>query len=175
LLRREAQSAVPEKKGKNKMKKLAVIILTCLTTSLHAGIGDDYNTCLKELEKTGMTVQHRDVNGYPVLRADGGGMPSVTLIFNKAKTRCIFQETGSPDSIQVNLMKVTLARYHKHWKIDNIDDSNVWAESTDGEIYVMFSLRGPGYYQIADREAHQSLGMKWPNRENPEKESMLFP
>ena len=72
-------------------------------------------------------------------------------------------------------MKVTLARYHKHWKIDNIDDSNVWAESTDGEIYVMFSLRGPGYYQIADREAQQSLGMKWPNRENPEKESMLFP
>ena len=72
-------------------------------------------------------------------------------------------------------MKVTLARY-QHWKIDNIDDSNVWAESTDGEIYVMFSLKGPaGTFRIANREGRQSPLVKWPNRENPEKESMLFP
>ena len=155
------------------MKKLVVIILTCLTTSLYADLGDDYDTCLKQLEKTGKPVHHDDT-GYPRLQA-GGGIQSVTLSFNKAKTHCIVEEIVSPNPVQVNLMKVTLARYHKHWKIDNVDDSNVWAESTDGEIYVMFSLRGPGYYQIADREAHQSLGMKWPNRENPEKESMLFP
>ena len=73
-------------------------------------------------------------------------------------------------------MKVTLARYHKHWKIDNVDDSNVWAESTDGEIYVSFSLKGPGVFRIANREGRQSPALvNWPNRENPEKESMLFP
>jgi len=158
------------------MKKLAVIILTCLTTSLYAGVGDDYNTCLKQLEKTGLRVNHSDTNGYPRLDAWGGGIERVTFIFNKAKTHCIVEETASPNPIQVNLMKVTLARYHKHWKIDNVDDSNVWAESTDGEIYVSFSLKGPaGTVRIANREGRQSPLVKWPNRENPEKESMLFP
>ena len=157
------------------MKKLAVIILTCLTTSLYANLGDDYNTCLKQLEKTGMPVHHDDTNGYPRLQAHGGGIQSVTLFFNKAKTHCILEENFSPDPIQVNLMKVTLARYHKHWKIDNVDDSNVWAESTDEEIYVMFSRKGPGVFRIANREGRQSPLRKWPNRENPEKESMLFP
>ena len=158
------------------MKKLAVIILTCLTTSLYANLGDDYNTCLKQLEKTGKPVHHDDTNGYPRLQAHGGGIQSITLFFNKAKTHCIVEENFSPDPIQVNLMKVSLARYHKHWKIDNVDDSNVWAESTDGEIYVSFSLRGPGFFRIANREARQSPQLvNWPNRENPEKESMLFP
>ena len=157
------------------MKKLAVIILTCLTTSLYADLGDDYNTCLKQLEKTGTSVHHDDTSDYPRLQAQRGGIQSVTLCFNKAKTHCILEEISSPKPIQVNLMKVTLARYHKHWKIDNVDDSNVWAESTDGEIYVMFSLRGPGYFQIANREARQSPLVNWPDRENPEKESMLFP
>jgi len=55
------------------MKKLAVIILTCFTTSLHAGIGDDYNTCLKQLEKTGKPVHHGDTNGYPGLQAVASG------------------------------------------------------------------------------------------------------
>jgi hypothetical protein len=158
------------------MKKVVVITLTCLTTSLYADLGDDYNTCLKQLEKTGMPVHHFDRNGYPGLGADGGsGIPSVTLLFNKAKTHCIYQAVISPNRVQVNLMKVTLAPYHKHWKIDNVDDSNVWAESTDGQIYVTFSLNEPGSYQIVNREARQSPLVNWPNRENPEKESMLFP
>ena len=156
------------------MKKLAVIILTCFATSLYADLGDDYNTCLKQLEKTGTLVHHDDTNGYARLQAQSG-IQSVTLVFNKAKTHCILEEISSPNPIQVNLMKVTLARYHKHWKIDNVDDSNVWAESTDGEIYVRFSLKGPGFLSIADREGRQSPLVLWPNRENPEKESMLFP
>jgi len=163
------------RKVKTKMKKLGVIILTCLTTSLYADLGDDYNTCLKQLEKTGMLVHHDETNGYPKLQSNGGGIQNVTLFFNKAKTHCIVEEITNPNPIQVNLMKVTLARYHKHWKIDNVDDSNVWAESTDGEIYVMFSLKGPGFLWIANREGRQSPLVKWPNRENPEKESMLFP
>ena len=110
-----------------------------------------------------------------MLQAQGGELQSVALFFNKAKTHCIVEETTNPNPIQVNLMKVTLARYHKHWKIDNVDDSNVWAESTDGEIYVSFSLKGPGVFRIVNREARQSPLVNWPNRENPEKESMLFP
>ena len=157
------------------MKKLAVIILTCLTTSLYADLGDDYNTCLKQLEKTGTPVHHDDTNGYARLQAQSNYIQSVTLVFNKAKTRCILEETSSPNPIQVNLMKVTLARYHKHWKIDNVDDSNVWAESTDGEMYVRFSVKGPGFFSIANREGRRSPLVLWPNRENPEKESMLFP
>ena len=157
------------------MKKLAVIILACLTTSLYADLGDDYNTCLKQLEKTGKPVHHDDTNGYPWLQAHGDGIRSVSLYFNKARTHCILEENFSPDPIQVNLMKVSLARYHKHWKIDNVDDSNVWAESTDGEIYVSFSLQGPGVFRIANREGRQSPLVNWPNRENPEKASMLFP
>lgn len=157
------------------MKKPAVIILTCLTTSLYADLGDDYNTCLKRLEKTGMPVQSDNINGYPSLRVQGGGIQSVTLVFNKAKTHCIMEDISNPNPVQVNLMKVNLARYRKHWKIDNVNDTNVWAESTDGEIYVRFSLRGPGSYSIANREARQSPLMIWPNRENPEKESMTFP
>src|SRR5438874_10788645 len=66
-------------KGKNKMKKLAVIILACLTTSLYADLGDDYNTCLKQLEKTGKPVHHDDTNGYARLQAQGVGIQSVTL------------------------------------------------------------------------------------------------
>jgi len=158
------------------MKKLvAVIILTCLTASLYADLGDDYNTCLKQLEETGMPVQHYDISGYPSLRAHGSGIQSVTLVFNKAKTHCILEDISNPNPVQVNLMKVTLARYHKHWKIDNVNDTNVWAESTDGEIYVRFALKGPGSYSIANREARQSPLVIWPKRENPEKESMTFP
>lgn len=68
------------------MKKLAVIILTCLTTSLYADLGDDYNTCLKQLEKTGMSVQHADMNGYSRLQAHGGGgIQSVTLFLTRQK------------------------------------------------------------------------------------------
>ena len=67
------------------MKKLAVIILTCLTTSLYANLGDDYNTRLKQLEKTGMPVHHDDVNGFPRLQAQGVGIQRVTLFFNKVK------------------------------------------------------------------------------------------
>ena len=176
-----AENAAPtrpelEKRKKQNEKALAVIILTCLTTSLYADLGDDYNTCLKQLEKTGMPVNHDDINGYPRLEAHVSGIQHITLFFNKAKTRCILEEIVSPAPIQVNAIKVTLARYHKHWKIDNIDDSNVWAESTDGEIYVSFYLKRPAVFRIANREARQSpMLVNWPNRENPEKESMLFP
>jgi len=157
------------------MKKVAVIMLTCLSTSLYADLGDDYNTCLKELEKTGWPVHYGEQNGYPGLVAVADGIEHTTLVFNKAKTHCIYKEMIRPDPIQISLLKVTLARYHKHWKIDNVDDSNVWAESTDGEIYVSFSLKGPGVFRIVNREARQSPLVNWPNRENPEKESMLFP
>lgn len=150
-------------------------MLTFLTTSLYADLGDDYNTCLKQLEKTGIPVHRDDANGYPRLQASGGGIQSMTLYFNKAKTHCIVEEIASPSPIQVNLMKATLERYHKHWKIDNLDDSNVWAESTDGEIYVSFALKGPGIFRIASREGRQSPLVRWPDRENPGKESMLFP
>jgi hypothetical protein len=122
-----------------------------------------------------MPVQHYDVNGYPMLQAHGGGIQKMTFSFNKENTHCIVEDITSPNPIKVNLMKVTLARYHKHWKIDNVDDSNVWAESTDGEIYVTFTLKGPGSLRIANREGRQSPLVRWPNRENPEKESMLFP
>ncbi len=47
------------------MKKIGVIMLTCFTTSLYADLGDDYNSCLKQLEKTGAPVQHAETNGYP--------------------------------------------------------------------------------------------------------------
>jgi len=157
------------------MKQLAVIILTCLATSLYADLGDDYDTCIKQLEKTGMPVQRDDINGDPRLQGQGGEIRRVSFFFNKAKTHCIVEENISPNPIQVNLMKVSLARYHKHWKIDNVDDSNVWSESTDGEIYVMFSVKGPGFLRIANREGRQSPLVKWPNRENPERESVLFP
>jgi hypothetical protein len=144
--------------GKNTMKKLAVIILTCFTTSLYADLGDDYNTCLKQLEKTGKPVHHDDANGYPMLQAQGDGIQRVTLFFNKAKTHCIVEEITSPDPVQVNLMKVTLARYHKHWKIDNVDDSNVWAESTDGR-FACRSHRGPGVFGLLTekRDSRPSL------------------
>jgi len=87
------------------MKNLAVIILTCLTMSLYAGLGDDYNTCIKQLEKTGVPVQHADTNGYPRLEARSGMIQSVTLSFNEAKTRCIVESVINPNPIQVNLMK----------------------------------------------------------------------
>src|SRR5438067_13667288 len=101
------------------MKQLAVIILTCLATSLYADLGDDYDTCIKQLEKTGTPVQRDDINGYPRLQGQGGGIRKVSFLFNKAKRHCIVEEHISPNAIQVILMTVSLADYHKDWKVDN--------------------------------------------------------